>query len=385
MMDTNPTSNPETLFRPVKRRKFLRRRPEDTLEDFRIENRRDDGDSDPTTPAQSQADNDTVHPTDLARLRRLHRFRKGGIGFSTTSRQLANNDKQAIVSTEPAEDLEAQRIQAMCDRFTAHTGQTVDVDRHMYDLASYPLLWPVLSVMETNKIRMAYIETEMAKRHQHTVPTDDSDGPLVGESDSAPSTTVLPQREPASLGKLHEIDLGQETKLHNIARTEAATRKLARDDEYEHLNHGGSFFKAAPMGKDEGLWRRQKRRTSEDVERDRLVEEVLRESKRKHSIPSCDPIGRGLALTTKITFLVVDVYEEPDHETAAAGDDQAADDRVAEQFRRDFLDAIQSRRRVTRVKNPKTAKAEASRGPKLGGSRSARAAMREMQEKQGRK
>ncbi|UDD55366.1 hypothetical protein AFCA_002995 [Aspergillus flavus] len=363
MMDTNPTSNPETLFRPVKRRKFLRRRPEDTLEDFRIENRRDDGDSDPTTPAQSQADNDTVHPTDLARLRRLHRFRKGGIGFSTTSRQLANNDKQAIVSTEPAEDLEAQRIQAMCDRFTAHTGQTVDVDRHM----------------------MAYIETEMAKRHQHTVPTDDSDGPLVGESDSAPSTTVLPQREPASLGKLHEIDLGQETKLHNIARTEAATRKLARDDEYEHLNHGGSFFKAAPMGKDEGLWRRQKRRTSEDVERDRLVEEVLRESKRKHSIPSCDPIGRGLALTTKITFLVVDVYEEPDHETAAAGDDQAADDRVAEQFRRDFLDAIQSRRRVTRVKNPKTAKAEASRGPKLGGSRSARAAMREMQEKQGRK
>ncbi|EIT72987.1 hepatocellular carcinoma-associated antigen 59-domain-containing protein [Aspergillus flavus] len=338
MMDTNPTSNPETLFRPVKRRKFLRRRPEDTLEDFRIENRRDDGDSDPTTPAQSQADNDTVHPTDLARLRRLHRFRKGGIGFSTTSRQLANNDKQAIVSTEPAEDLEAQRIQAMCDRFTAHTGQTVDVDRHM----------------------MAYIETEMAKRHQHTVPTDDSDGPLVGESDSAPSTTVLPQREPASLGKLHEIDLGQETKLHNIARTEAATRKLARDDEYEHLNHGGSFFKAAPMGKDEGLWRRQKRRTSEDVERDRLVEEVLRESK-------------------------LDVYEEPDHETAAAGDDQAADDRVAEQFRRDFLDAIQSRRRVTRVKNPKTAKAEASRGPKLGGSRSARAAMREMQEKQGRK
>ncbi|KAB8214746.1 hepatocellular carcinoma-associated antigen 59-domain-containing protein [Aspergillus novoparasiticus] len=346
-MDTNPTSNPETLFRPVKRRKFLRRRPEDTLEDFRIENRRDDGDSDPTTPPQSQADNNTVHPTDLARLRRLHRFRKGGIGFSTTSRQSANNDKQATVSTESAEDLEAQRIQAMCDRFTVHTGQTVDVDRHMYDLASYLLL-------------MAYIETEMAKRHQHTVPTDDSDGPLVGESDAAPSTTVLPQREPASLGKLHEIDLGQETKLHNIARTEAATRKLARDDEYEHLNHGGSFFKAAPMGKNEGLWRRQKRRTSEDVKRDRLVEEVLRESK-------------------------LDVYEEPDHETAAAGDDQAADDRVAEQFRRDFLDAIQSRRRVTRVKNPKTAKAEASRGPKLGGSRSARAAMREMQEKQGRK
>ncbi|KAE8132527.1 hepatocellular carcinoma-associated antigen 59-domain-containing protein [Aspergillus pseudotamarii] len=337
-MDTNTTSNPETLFRPVKRRKFLRRRPEDTLEDFRNENQRDDRDSDPATPSQSQADNDTVHPIDPVRLRRLHRFRKGGIGFSTTSPQSANNDKQAIVSTGSAEELEAQRIQAMCDRFTAHTGQTVDVDKHM----------------------MAYIETEMAKRHQHTVPTDDSDGPLVGESGAAPSPTDHPQREPASLGKLHEIDLGQETKLQNIARTEAATRKLARDDEYEHLKHDGSLSTAAPMGMDERLWRRQKRRTSEDVERDRLVEEVLRESK-------------------------LDVYEEPEHETAAAGDDQAADDRVAEQFRRDFLDAIQSRRRVTRVKNPKTVKTEASRGPKLGGSRSARAAMREMQEKQGRK
>ncbi|GAB1202783.1 hypothetical protein APSETT445_001404 [Aspergillus pseudonomiae] len=322
MMDTDTASIPETLFRPVKKRKFLRRRPEDTLDDFRIENRRDDRDPNLTTP-QSQADNDTVHPTDLVRLRRLHRFRKGGIEFSTTSRQSADNDKRAAVSTESVEDLEAQRIQAMCDRFTAHTGQTVDVDKHIF-------------------------------------PADDPDRSLVGETGAARPATDPPQREPASLGKLHEIDLGQETKLQNIARTEAATRKLAGDDEYEHLKHDDSLFKAAPVGKDERLWRRQKRRTSEDIERDRLVEEVLRESK-------------------------LDVYEEPEYEAMAGGDDQAADDRVAEQFRRDFLDAIQSRRRVTRAKNPKTAKTEAPRGPKLGGSRSARAAMREMQEKQGRK
>ncbi|OGM46300.1 hypothetical protein ABOM_005358 [Aspergillus bombycis] len=383
MMDTDTTSIPENLFRPVKKRKFLRRRPEGTPDDYRIENRRDNCDSNPTTP-QPQADNDIVHPTDLVRLRRLHRFRKGGIGFSTTSRQSADNDKKAVVSTESVEDLEAQRIQAMCDRFTAHTGQTVDVDKHMYDLTSYPLLWLVLSVMETNKIRMSYIETEMAKRHRHTVPEDDPDSPFVDEPGAARPTTD-PQREPASLGKLHEIDLGQETKLQNIARTEAATRKLARDDDDEHLRHDDSLFNAAPMGKDERLRRHQKRRTSEDVERDRLVEEVLRESKRKHFNPSHNTFSHVPALTKKIIFLVVDVYEEPEHEAAAAGDDQAADDRVAEQFRRDFLDAVQSRRRVTRVKNPKTTKAEAPRGPKLGGSRSARAAMREMQEKQGRK
>lgn len=79
-------------------------------------------------------------------------------------------------------------------------------------------------------------------------------------------------------------------------------------------------------------------------------------------------------------FTLVDVYDEPEEE--ALLDDQAADDRVAEQFRREFLDAIQSRRRVTRTKNTKTAaKPEVPRGPKLGGSRSARAAMRERQEK----
>lgn len=75
----------------------------------------------------------------------------------------------------------------------------------------------------------------------------------------------------------------------------------------------------------------------------------------------------------------MDVYDEPEEEPQL--DDQEADDRVADQFRRDFMDAIQSRRRVARTRNTKTTKTEAPRGPKLGGSRSARAAMREMQGK----
>lgn len=82
----------------------------------------------------------------------------------------------------------------------------------------------------------------------------------------------------------------------------------------------------------------------------------------------------------------VDVYDEPEQERSL--DDQAADDRIAEQFRRDFLEAIQSRRRTARPKvnnNNKVTKPEVPRGPKLGGSRSARAAMREMQGKSGQK
>lgn len=79
----------------------------------------------------------------------------------------------------------------------------------------------------------------------------------------------------------------------------------------------------------------------------------------------------------------VDVYDEPEDELHP--DDQAADDRIAEQFRREFLDAIQSRRRLAKTRTTKTEKTEAPKGPKLGGSRSARAAMRDMQTKPGQR
>lgn len=80
----------------------------------------------------------------------------------------------------------------------------------------------------------------------------------------------------------------------------------------------------------------------------------------------------------------MDVYDEPEDEPQL--DDQAADDRIAEQFRRDFMDAIQSRRRArTNTKPVSNSKVEPPKGPKLGGSRSARAAMRDAQTKTGQK
>ncbi|PLB50488.1 hypothetical protein P170DRAFT_474037 [Aspergillus steynii IBT 23096] len=345
-MDTDAYPQSGTLFRPpAKRRKFLRRRADNMPEES--DSMSGAGDSLPEAPrSRSQSPRDTPRETassaDLIRRRRLHRARRGGIEFSATSRQTTDVANQSALSSASTEELEAERIKTMCDRFTAHTGQTVDVDRHM----------------------MTYIESEMAKRNQRAMPMDAADSDAIGtkEASGAPSSSDLPQREPASLGKLHEIDLGQETKLENIARTEAATRRLADGDREEDAQprDDESLAKSTPTRRDNRSWRHQKRRTSEDVQRDRLVEEVLRESR-------------------------LDVYDEPAEEITVAADDQAADDRVAEQFRRDFLDAIQSRRRVARARNTKTTKPEAPRGPKLGGSRSARAAMREMQDKSGRK
>ncbi len=92
-------------------------------------------------------------------------------------------------------------------------------------------------------------------------------------------------------------------------------------------------------------------------------------------LTSSYPIHLGVHTNT----FPVEIYDEP--EVEMGDDDQAADDRIAEQFRKDFMDAIQSRRqRNTQKKNPKDAKVEGPKGPKLGGSRSARAAMHKLQE-----
>lgn len=132
-MDTDGGPSTEALFRPVKRRKFLRRRefePEDSQEAQANANSIHDNHSSASHPPSQS--NDTVLSTDLARLRRLQRARKGGIEFSNISRQSTDKTgNKAAVTTVTAEDLENEKIRAMCDRFTAHTGQTVDVDKHI--------------------------------------------------------------------------------------------------------------------------------------------------------------------------------------------------------------------------------------------------------------
>jgi hypothetical protein len=88
-------------------------------------------------------------------------------------------------------------------------------------------------------------------------------------------------------GKLLEIDLGEEARQRNIAMTERARRRLAGeavedDDEDGATPDGGK----ARLGKDGKLLRTRNRRNSDDIRRDQLVEEFLRENKRKSSLLS---------------------------------------------------------------------------------------------------
>lgn len=78
------------------------------------------------------------------------------------------------------------------------------------------------------------------------------------------------------------------------------------------------------------------------------------------------------------------MYEEPTPQTQNEIGNGDNDDAIAEAFRREFMDAVSQRQRKKPVaappaRGPGGKKEEELKGPKLGGSRSARAAMREMQ------
>ena len=204
---------------------------------------------------------------------------------------------------------------------------------------------------------MAYIDSELAKRQHQNQSTSTLSHSGQGLSPNGALVDAGIQRAPAALGKLHEIDLGPDATLRNIARTEAAQRKLGGAEPEIDEKTG-----KVRLRKDGKPYEWRKRRNSDDVKRDKLVEEVMRESR-------------------------LEIYDEPDEDEGANGD-QAADDRIAEQFRREFMDAISSRKqKAVQEKKPVKGKVvdDRPKGPKLGGSRSARAAMREKEEAAARK
>lgn len=141
---------------------------------------------------------------------------------------------------------------------------------------------------------MEYIDTEMAKRYKRSPHPERQESARSTLQQTAGGQSISGQqleREPASLGKLHEIDLGQETKLQNIARTEAATRRLVSEGVAPSPQGDPGADTSRPIT-DEKPGRQRKRRTSADIERDRLVEEVLRESRCR-----CIRVSGALLLT----------------------------------------------------------------------------------------
>lgn len=162
-------------------------------------------------------------------------------------------------------------------------------------------------------------------------------------------------------GKLLEIDLGDEARARNIEMTERARRRLEGLGADELEESAGVRHKKPRLGPDGKPWRSRNRRGSDDIKRDQLVEEFLSENR-------------------------LDIYdvqpEQPVTLTGLEDEEMAADDRIAEEFRREFMDVMSQRRRRKPAAQPAKPGAkkeeEVLKGPKLGGSRNARAAMRDI-------
>lgn len=135
-----------------------------------------------------------------------------------------------------------------------------------------------------DNLRIAYIEDRLATGNPSPLHPEQRLNLVHERSDSQIFAKVSGQtsRQPAGLGKIQEIDLGPDSTLRNIARTKAATQDFTNVDRYISSDtlEGKSTF----VGRDGKPRKFRKRRNSEDVHRDLLVEEVLRESKRENHI-----------------------------------------------------------------------------------------------------
>lgn len=192
----------------------------------------------------------------------------------------------------------------------------------------------------TNKSRVAYIDSELAKRrtapHSATDSTSYEGVDDILRSGNRSKTEKPPTRQPASLGLLNEIPLNPNEAQPRSNEPAAPKPRKPRLDR---------FGRPLPSRKP------RKGRTSEDIARDKLVEDIMNES--------------GLHVYQR--------DENPRGEHIKDSGD--ADARLASQFQQEYIDAMQSRQAQQKKAIPGADPGQ--KGPKLGGSRQQRAAMRE--------
>lgn len=251
-----------------------------------------------------------------------------------------------------------------------------------------------LRATATDPEREEYIESEMARRKRLAAAAaaqqQQQDGKNSGDAQGGsgvplkfdptlPASGVPVESQRVLQGRLMEIDLGEEARARTAAMTERARKRLQGED-VEDDEEGDSQPKKVRLGPDGKPWRPKNRRGSDDLKRDQLVEEFLSEN-RGELLNSYD---RFQSTRQGLTSMPVDMsYITSEHYGQQAGEEEeAADDRIADEFRRQFMDAMSQRHRrrrpaINAKPTVKHSTEEYLKGPKLGGSRNARAAMRD--------
>ncbi|KAK3985961.1 hepatocellular carcinoma-associated antigen 59-domain-containing protein [Cladorrhinum sp. PSN332] len=355
--ETESAAKPKVVFRAGKKRKAYRQRAEDEIDEKNTAT--DDGTpaAPPTMDVTSENEDEKgLSVAEALRLRNARKHKLGGVGFragqsSNNESATANYTEQGMVLHDGADgQLVTDIIGGVNTRFAPQTGLVGEiVNKHMEE----------------------YVESELARRKRHAAEASAREEEQAKKSASAfntqlesATTGLIPQvvdSQRVLQGKLMEIDLGDDARARNIEMTERARRRLqGQIDEDEESGDGRQKVR---IGRDGKPWRPRNRRNSDDIKRDQLVEAFLSENK-------------------------LDMYDVTSKQAAAAAapdedDEYAADDRIAEEFRRDFMDAMAQRNRrrrrpATNAKQAAKLREDILKGPKLGGSRNARAAARDV-------
>ncbi|OCT53589.1 hypothetical protein CLCR_10401 [Cladophialophora carrionii] len=321
------------VFRGAKRRKFTRSR-EDTTPSSAQQPSASTSDEKAQRPDESN-DNDQEEagsriPT-LIRSRKHIRKPVTGVRFTNMEAVHHGNTSTELVRSDESE---AKHID-ITDRFVGSTGQAVNIDQHIFQ----PL------------------------------PADDTEQDTTVSNNRSPTNEKKSPANPTAARQLAEVDLGTSAHHLNLARTQAALERVKAGQAPIEDDVKPSKPRRPRLGRDGKPMkpRPRKRRNSEDLARDALVEQFLHENK-------------------------IDIYDtstpEPANVTRREGEggevgDPDDDERFAERFRQEFMDAMAERRsRAKSATQTKGATATESRGPKLGGSRSARAKMAQMRQQQ---
>ncbi|THW62955.1 hypothetical protein D6D20_03903 [Aureobasidium pullulans] len=311
------------VFRASKRRKVFRKRRDDD-EESDGEVAIPTGSTAVATNNQDQeVETETREGSVALRHVRPGGARKGGVAFSST--RTANDSGTSSVFDTNAPPTPLNPVEHAQARFVAPTGHIASADdKHM----------------------MAYVDSKLARltpsHEASTSTTNQSSTPA--DTTSASTAAMQQPADPTSVarGHLDEVDINQPTLPTNTTTSRPSKRPRKP-------------------------W--HNRRNSASLARDAMVDQILRESQLNIYEPSSSAVPQG--------------------STSTAADTEDADERMAAEFQRNFY-AQAEERAVRRVAAPPPPtfganKLESLKGPKLGGSRSQRAAMHAAEKAKGAK
>ncbi|EHK41102.1 hypothetical protein TRIATDRAFT_85065 [Trichoderma atroviride IMI 206040] len=290
----------------------------------------DDGDDDNHTAEESAV-------AAALRLRNARRAasRRGGVGFRSEGRSAPGEEDDAehalVLRDQDKEGTVAHDriVGGITNRFMHQTG--------------------LLTILDDSHIRNA------------------SHAPQGGASSSSSSSQLPPHSSSAHLqndnGNPADKWRDQPTrhgKLVEVDTTNLGNHQMKSDNKRRRVDTDTA--KPAPPR------RGRNRRNSEDIARDAMVEQFLSENRLDvYQVPKTHAATATAAAASSSSFV--------------PGADPSADDRLAEQFRQQYYDEMALRRKrkrpaPTQQQKQQQQSADVLKGPKLGGSRNQRAAVR---------